>query len=175
MKQWALGCILALLPVLALAAPPLGQPLPEVTLADKDGGRVTGEAWSSSELSGKVHVMFYVDPDERDINDHVTEALKAEGFPRDKYGSVAVINMAATGLPNFLINRSLKSKQKEFPDTVYVKDLRKGLVQAWDVDDDNNDVLVFAPDGALVFYRAGKLSDEDVQELIATIREYLPD
>src|SRR5690606_40647469 len=85
------------------------------------------------------------------------------------------LNMAATGLPNFLINRSLKSKQKEFPDTVYVKDLRKVLVQAWDVDDDNNDVLVFAPDGALVFYRAGKLSDEDVQELIATIREYLPD
>jgi predicted transcriptional regulator len=82
--------------------------------------------------------------------------------------------MAATGLPNFLINRSLKSKQKEFPNTIYLKDMRKVLVKKWDIDDDNNDVLVFAPDGKLVFYRAGKLSKGDVQELIDTIKANLP-
>jgi predicted transcriptional regulator len=174
MRRLLLGCVIALLPFAALAAPTVGEQLPTVTLSGKDGGRVTGEPWSSDEIKDKVYVMFYVDPDEKDINDHVSEALKNEHFPLDKYGSIAVINMAATGLPNFLINRSLKSKQKEFPNTIYLKDMRKVLVKKWDVDDDNNDVLVFAPDGKLVFYRAGKLSKGDIQELIDTIKANLP-
>jgi predicted transcriptional regulator len=174
MKRLLLSLAITALPLTALAAPTVGQPLPPVTLSDKDGGRVDGAAWSSDEIKGKVYVMFYVDPDEKDLNDHVTKALKEEAFPHDKYGSIAVINMAATGLPNFLINRSLKSKQKEFPDTIYLKDMRKVLVKKWGIEDDNNDVLAFAPDGKLVFYRAGKLSGNDIQELIQTIETNLP-
>lgn len=175
MKRLVLGCALALLPLTGFSAPTVGEQLPTVTLSDKNGGLVAGGSWSSEELKDKVHVMFYVDPDEKDLNDHVSDALKQEDFPKEKYGSVAVINMAATGIPNFLINRSLKSTQKKFPDTVYVKDMRKVLVEKWGVDDDNNDVLVFAPDGQLVFYQAGKLSDDDVKELIDTIKTHLPE
>lgn len=174
MKRLVLGFALVMLPLAVLAAPPVGEVLPTITLSGKDGGRVTGEAWSSDEVKGKVYVMFYVDPDEKDLNDHVSQALKEQAFPQDRYGSIAAINMAATGLPNFLINRSLKSKQKEFPDTIYLKDMRKVLVETWGIADDNNDVLVFAPDGRLMFYRAGKLSDADVQELIETIKTNLP-
>lgn len=174
MKRLVLGCALALLPLTTLAAPPVGEALPVVTLAGKDGGRVSGEPWSSEELHGKVYVMFYVDPDEKDLNNHVSDALKKEAFSKEQYGSVAAINMAATGLPNFLINRSLKSKQKEFPDTIYIKDMRKVLVEKWGIEDDNSDVLVFAPDGKLVFYRAGKLSKDDIKELIETIKANLP-
>lgn len=174
MKRLLLSLVITALPLTALAAPTVGQPLPPVTLSDKNGGRVDGGAWSSDEIRDKVYVMFYVDPDEKDLNDHVTKALKKEAFPQDKYGSIAVINMAATGLPNFLINRSLKSKQKEFPDTIYLKDMRKVLVKKWGVDDDNNDVLAFAPDGRLLFYRAGELSGDDIKELIEAIRANLP-
>jgi|SRR5690625_3535946 len=175
MKRLLIAFLIAALPLSAVAAPTIGKPLPPVTLADKNGGRVDGAPWNSEEIKDKVYVMFYVDPDEKDLNDHVSDALKKENFPKDKYGSIAIINMAATGLPNFLINRSLKSKQKEFPDTIYVRDLRKVLVKRWGIDDDNNDVLAFAPDGRLVFYRAGELSKADVTELIETIRQHLPD
>lgn len=175
MKRLVLGCALALLPLTTFSAPTVGEVLPAVTLSGKDGARVSGEPWSSEELKDKVHVMFYVDPDEKDLNDHVSDALKKQAFPQDKYGSIAVINMAATGIPNFLINRSLKSTQKKFPDTVYVKDMRKVLVEQWGIADDNNDVLVFAPDGTLVFYQAGKLSDDEVKDLIETIKANLPE
>lgn len=175
MKRLILGCALALLPLSAFSAPTVGEQLPTVTLSDKTGGLVAGGSWSSEELKDKVFVMFYVDPDEKDLNDHVSDALKEQAFPQDKYGSIAVINMAATGIPNFLINRSLKSTQKKFPDTIYVKDMRKVLVEEWGVDDDNNDVLVFAPDGQLVFYRAGELSENDVKELIDIIKTHLPE
>ena len=70
-----------------------------------------------------------VDPDESDLNNHVSEALKAEKFPLEKYGSIAIINMAATWLPNFALNMKLKSKQENYKNTVYVKDLQKILVQ----------------------------------------------
>ena len=36
-----------------------------VELREKLGGRLDGKPWSSEELQGKVHVLFYVDPDER--------------------------------------------------------------------------------------------------------------
>lgn len=174
MKRLLLSLVISALPLAAAAAPTLDQIPPLVTLSEKQGGRVSGEAWSSDEIRGKVHVMFYVDPDEKDLNDHVSDALQKEAFPRDHYGSIAVINMAATGLPNFLINRSLKKKQKEFPDTIYVKDMRKALVKRWGLDDDNNDVLVFAPDGSLVFYHAGELGEAEVTKLIETIKAHLP-
>ena len=54
--------------------------LKEITLSGDKGGRITGQDWSSSELVNKVHVLFYVDPDEKDMNEHVGQALKQEKF-----------------------------------------------------------------------------------------------
>ena len=83
-----------------------------VVLEGKQGGRLDGTAWSSTEMRGKVHVLFYVDPDFKDLNNDASEALKGEEFPRDHFQSVAIINMAATWLPNFAISSALKKKQK---------------------------------------------------------------
>ena len=107
---------------------PIGEVPPTIVLEGDLGGRVDGTPWNSEELvSGKIIVLFYVDPDESDLNNHVSDALKAENFPLDKYGSVGVANMAATWLPNFAINIKLKSKQEKHKSTVYVKDLEKTL------------------------------------------------
>jgi len=174
MKRLFLAGALALLPALGLADPQVGEQPPVVKLEGKNGAKVDGSPWSSDQLKGKVHVMFYVDPDERTLNDHVADALKAQNFSREHYGSVAVINLAATWLPNGLIESSLEDKQKEFPDTTYVKDFKKVLVKQWGVKDNTSNVLLFGPDGKLLFYRSDKLSDADVQELIKTIKANLP-
>ncbi len=47
----------------AAPAVELGEIPPKVELKDKLGGRLDGTPWSSEELRGKVHVLFYVDPD----------------------------------------------------------------------------------------------------------------
>ena len=62
-------------------------------------------------------------------------------------GSVAVINMAATWMPNFAIQMKLESKQKDYPTTTYVKDMEKILVEQWGLADDSNDVLIFDREG----------------------------
>jgi predicted transcriptional regulator len=148
----------------------VGQMPSTLTLEGDKGGLVTGGAFSSTILRDKVYVLFYVDPDEKDMNEHVTKVLKAEKFDRANYGSVAIINMAATWLPNFAIASKLKKKQEEFPDTIYAKDLESVLVKEWDLEDDSSNVVLFGKDGKVLFLVKGKLSDENVAELISIIK-----
>lgn len=163
--------LLPLLFSLSLSAVEIGQTLPTVTLDEDKGGRVTGEAWSSSELKGKVHLLFYVDPDEKDLNNDLSDAVKAAELDRSKYASVAIINMAATWKPNFAINAALKSKQEKFPHTIYVKDMERHIVNAWNVADDNSDIIVFDKEGSVLFYNAGKVEGEQINEVIKLIKE----
>lgn len=151
----------------------LGEIPPKVELKEKLGGRLDGRPWSSDELRGKVHVVFYVDPDEKDTNNDASEALDKEKFPGDKYQSVGIINMAATWLPNFAISSSLKDKQKRYPRTIYVRDDKKVLVNVWKVADDSSNVLVFDKQGKLIFRKDGKLTAEEIQTLVRVIRDHL--
>jgi uncharacterized protein len=151
----------------------MGEIPPKVELKEKLGERLDGKPWSSEELRGKVHVLFYVDPDEKDTNNDASEALDKEKFPGDKYQSVGIINMAATWLPNFAISSSLKDKQKRYPRTIYVRDYKKVLVNAWKIADDSSNVLAFDKQGKLIFRKDGKLTAEDIQRLIKSIRDHL--
>ena len=157
----------------AAQAVEIGEIPPKVELKEKLGERLDGKPWSSEELRGKVHVLFYVDPDEKDTNNDASEALDKEKFPGDKYQSVGIINMAATWLPNFAISSSLKDKQKRYPRTIYVRDYKKALVNAWKIADDSSNVLAFDKQGKLIFRKDGKLSAEDIQTLIKAIRDHL--
>lgn len=151
----------------------IGKVPPGVELKGEVGGRLDGAPWSSGEMKGKVHVLFYVDPDEKDLNNDASEALDKEKFSAEKFASVAVINMAATWLPNFMISSSLEEKQKRYPRTLYVRDLKKALVRSWKIADDTSDVLAFDKEGRLIFRKDGKLSAEEIRMLLNVIKENL--
>jgi len=163
-----------LFPTMVLAELPVGEIPPKVVLKDDLGGKLDGTQWSSEELvSGKVIVLFYVDPDESELNNHVSDALKAENYPKEKYGSIGMANMAATWLPNFAINMKLKSKQEQYKSTVYVKDLEKTLVKKWGLSDDNSDVVVFGKDGRVLYSVDGKFTDAQVKEIVKVVWDNL--
>ncbi len=151
----------------------MGKIPPKVELKGKLGGRLDGKPWSSEELQGKVHILFYVGPDEKDMNDDANEALDRENFPSDRLQSVAIINMAATWFPNFAISSVLKDKQKRYPEVIYVRDYKKVLVDAWKIADDSYDILAFDKEGKLIFRKDGKLTAEEIQMLIKVIRDHL--
>lgn len=151
----------------------IGQVPPKVELKDKLGGRLDGKSWSSEELQGKVHVIFYVDPDEKDTNNPASDALNKEKFPSEKFQSFGIINMAATWLPNFAISSSLEEKQKLYPKTIYVRDYKKVLVNSWKIADDSSNVLAFDKKGLLIFRKDGKLTSDEIQKLIKSIRDNL--
>jgi len=151
----------------------LGQVPPKVELKEKLGGRLDGKTWSSDEFQGKVHVLFYADPDEKDTNNPASEALDKENFPADKFQAYVIINMAATWLPNFAISSALEEKQKRYPKAIYVRDYKKVLVGAWKIADDSSNVLAFDKKGKLIFRKDGKLTADEIQKLIKAIRDNL--
>ncbi len=145
----------------------------KVVLDKEDGGRIDGSSWSSDELKDKVYVLFYVDPDEKDLNEHVADLIKKQNFPIDKMTSVGIINMAATWLPNFAIASSLKEKQKKFPNTIYVKDFKKILVKEWGLKDDSSNIIVFNKNGHVLIKILGKATLEEADKVITLIRSNL--
>jgi len=143
-----------------------------VSISASDGGMaVDGSTWNSSGIKDKVMIMFYVDPDEKDTNSHFSKKLKEQNFDKTKVGSIAIINLAATWKPNFIIEAILKEKQKEFPNTIYVKDKKSVLVNEWSLHDDSSDILLFSKNGTLLFYKSGKMNDEDIKKVIQMIED----
>ncbi len=163
-----------LLAAWALWAGPLndliGKPLPHLSLAGKEGHTVGGAPFDSRDLRGKVTVLFYVDPDKKDLNEDFTEALKAKHFDRKNYRSVAIINMAATWMPNFVLNAALKSKQKTYPDTLYVKDFHKKGVKAWHLADDDANFLILSKEGKVLYACSGKIPKSEWPGIFQTIQ-----
>lgn len=149
------------------------QKLPEVELSGENGGRLDGKAWNSSEIKGKVFAFFYVDPDEKDLNEAASKALSDAHFSLEKYASIAVINMAATWLPNFAIASSLKKKQEQYPDTLYLKDLKKVILDKWSLKDDSSNILIFDKKGNVVFKAMGKLSPVQIKEMLKAVNDNL--
>ena len=88
----------------------LGEVPKEVTLSGDNGARVDGTAWHSNMLKDKVYVLFYVDPDKKGDNEAFIDALHEKNYDKENYASVAIINLKATWLPNFAIEKKLKAK-----------------------------------------------------------------
>ncbi len=170
MKKIILGFLVLVGSVVAVE---LGKVPSSVILDGENGGKTDGSVWNSKMLKGKVHILFYVDPDERELNEPLTQALKKRHFDRKKYASVAMINLAATWLPNAILESKLKAKQKEFPDTIYVKDKKKVFVKKWGLADDNSDILIFNKKGELIYKKFGKLSEKEITSVLALIEKNL--
>ena len=163
------------LPLFLFGAGPIedivGRPLPRLTLSGQEGRTVDGHPFDSEKLKGKVTVIFYVDPDKKALNEEIAEALKAKAYDRENYRSVAVINIAATWLPNFAVSTALKSKQKKYPDTLYVKDLHKKGVETWHVADDDANFLITSKDGTVLYAYSGKIPQSEWPRIFKTIEK----
>ena len=170
MKRWIVGMACA---VTFLAAIEVGSVPPPVTLQGEEGGKADGTPWHSSMLKGKVHVLFYVDPDEKDLNEAFADALHEKHYDAKRFGTVAVVNLAATWKPDAIIEMLLKKKQKQYPRTVYVKDKHKTLVKRWQLADDNSDVLIFGKDGKLLYQHFGKMDKKEIDKALGIIESHL--
>ena len=92
-----------------------------------------------------------------------------------KYGSIAIINMAATWLPNAILESSLASSQEKYPDVTYVKDFDRVLVKKWGLEDDNYAVVVFDKDGKVIHTAKGDLNKVQINKMLAIIGSHLDD
>lgn len=147
----------------------IGEMVKEVVLEGETGGLVVeDQKWDSTSLNGKVSLIFYVDPDEKDLNSKFSQLIEEKNFDQNKFRKVAIINLAATWKPNFVIENILKEKQQKFPHNLYIKDKKSILVDEWKIKDNTSDVILLSPKGEVLFYKDGALSQGDM-EIVFTL------
>lgn len=150
-----------------------GSRPPELLLDGENGGKLDGTPWDYRNYLGKIHLVFYVDPDERSDGEALEDALDAQKFKIGQVDSSALINMKATVLPNFMIGITLSAKQKKFPTTTYAKDFTKYLVKEWGLKDDAYNFIIFNQKGELIYRKTGKPSADEITAIIELIKKNL--
>lgn len=121
-------------------------------------------------IGQKVVALFYTDPDVKDINEPLTEAIKAKKFTPDKYVGVGIANMADSWLPNSVIRYAGRQKQAKYPASVIMVDDKHILSKAWGLGDCNEVgyVIIIGKDSKVKYVKAVK-SQEESKAIISTV------
>lgn len=70
----------------------------------------------------KVLLIQYTDPDVKDVNDKLSEAVKAKKFSDKVYQGIGIANCKDTWIPNAGIRMKARQKEKQFPGSVIMLD-----------------------------------------------------
>lgn len=162
------------MPFMALYAQTQGPKLPvkvsNVELTDLDKNPAQFKDY------GKKHLMvFYVDPDVGNKqNVKFTEDLEANGKAvSPNIQGYAVLNLKDTGYPNGIV-RSMAEKRTKGKPSINLADPNHALRDAWKLGDVNNKfcLLFVTKDCELVYFRAGELSEKDIQDFYDICDKY---
>lgn len=149
----------------------IGEKPPKLVVEGKDGGRLDKTPWCSCELENTAWVMFYVDPDESDLNVAAEDALDALDLSKDQLQSCAVINYKDTKLPGFAVSMVLKNKQKKYPGTLYVTDKSHIFVEQWGLTGDSYCTLLFDKNGVLRYRFDGAMDEAELAKYLKVVKE----
>lgn len=165
--------LIFLITVLQLFAFEFGEKMPYIELVDDNGEYLDTSKWKSTDMDAKVNIVFYVDPDLKDLNDDFAKALQKLHLSSPELKVFVIVNMQASWIPNVLIDSVLKSKQKEFPEAYYVKDNNRALVAQWGAKDDDYHIFIVNRQKNKLFSYAGKVTPSLSKELLREIKDEL--
>lgn len=148
----------------------VGQKALNFSLKDSQGKIYTLD---SDEFKGKVLSIFYVDPDKKDLNNHVEDALlKDPELNRNKtYQGFGITNLKASKLPNFIIKSVIKNKQEKTGAIILLDD-KYTILNLWGLKNHSSDVVVLDKDRICRYIYQGKLPPAEVTKIANIIKEY---
>lgn len=121
-------------------------------------------------LGEKVLTIFYTDPDVKDVNDQLSNALTAKKFPQDKYSGIGIANCKDTWIPNAGIRMKSRQKEKQFPGSVILLDQDHIFPKALELDDcDEAGVVVVIGKDKLVKYIKYVKTPEESKAIINNV------
>ncbi|MDP4208030.1 MAG: YtfJ family protein [Bacteroidota bacterium] len=123
-------------------------------------------------IGKKVIMIFYTDPDVKDVNDPLSEVVKAKGYPKDKYQAIGVANCKDTWIPNSGIRMKARQKEKQFPESLILLDENHTLAQAWGLGDCNGAgvVVIIGKDSKVKFVRNIKNAAESKAAISSVLK-----
>ena len=178
MKHFTIFIVLNIIPLVFLIAQPSDSPIPNlqhIILEGKNGSYADGRRWDSSILQGKITLLVYFDPDERDKGKIFMPILEA--FERDldfsKFQTIFIVNLESTLIPSILIKAAIRSQSKNHLERNYIFDGKSVLVQNWGLDENEYITLVINEKSRVVFSHTGKWKEGEILILDSLIRSLL--
>ena len=131
---------------------------------DADDKVFTMESWA-----GKVLLVTYVDPDESDLNEHFTDAMKKakdDGLLKDEtYKGIGVADCAATWKPDSLIRIIAGRKAKKYNTTILF-DYDASLRNAWGLGKDTSNIVLMDKNRVCRAIVRGRVPDDQVAAIV---------
>jgi predicted transcriptional regulator len=148
----------------------VGEKAPNFSLKDSLGKVFTLD---SSELQGKVLSVYYVNPDEKDLNNHMEEALREDpGLEHNtRYKGLGISNLKASKMPSFLIKSAIKSKQEKTGATILL-DYEHTISDLWGLKKDTSSIVILDKERICRYVYTGKLPPVEVEKVLKVIKEY---
>ena len=142
----------------------VGDKASDWSLADADGKLFTMQTWA-----GKVLLVNYNDPDESDLNEHFTDAMKKakdDGLLKDTaYKGIGIADCKASWKPDALIKIIGGKKAKKY-NTVILFDYDASLRNAWGLKEDSANAILLDKEGVCRAIVRGRVPDNQVAVLV---------
>ena len=142
----------------------IGMKASDWSYKDADSKLFTMESWA-----GKVLLVTYVDPDESDLNEHFTDAMKKakdDGLLKDEtYKGIGIADCAATWKPDSLIRIIAGRKAKKYNTTILF-DYDASLRNAWGLGKDTSNIVLMDKNRVCRAIVRGRVPDDQVAAIV---------
>ncbi|WP_428946215.1 YtfJ family protein [Pantoea sp. FN060301] len=132
--------------------------------------------WNSAQLPGKVRVIQHIAgrSSSKVMNAALIEAIKAAHLPRERYQTTTVVNtddaIPGTGM---FVRSSIENNKKQFPWSQFIVDDNGAAKKAWGLEDGGSAIAVLDASGNVRFAKDGALTQEEVKQVVALVRQLL--
>lgn len=148
----------------------VGDKAPDFSLKDSKGDTYS---LNSPVFQGKVMSVLYKDPDKKDLNAHVEDALlKDPGLDRNvRYKGLDITNLKATKMPNFLLKMVVKDKQEK-TDAVILLDDNYTILNLWGLKNHTSSLVILDKQRICRYVFNGQLPPAEVEKVLRIIKDY---
>jgi uncharacterized protein len=142
----------------------VGMKASDWSYKDADDKLFAMESWA-----GKVLLVTYVDPDESDLNEHFTDAMKKakdDGLLKEEtYKGIGIADCAATWKPDALIRAIAGRKAKKY-NTIILFDYDASLRNAWGLGKDTSNAILLDKNRVCRYIFKGRVPDDQVAGIV---------
>ncbi|MEF1289467.1 YtfJ family protein [Vibrio sp. M260118] len=159
----------------------VGQAVPSVTVEKHgeiilDGDDTSFQAWSTQNMLGKIRVIQAIAgrSSSKELNAPLMAAITEAKFPEQNYQTTSIINQddAMWGTGSF-VKSSAQDSKKEFPWSSMVLDKEGTVAATWELAEESSAIIVQDKQGNVLFVKEGALSDDEIQQVLALVKENL--
>ncbi|MCP4131640.1 MAG: hypothetical protein GY754_11735 [bacterium] len=124
------------------------------------------------QIGKKVLTIMYTDPDEKDVNDPLSNAIKGKNYSKEKYLGIGIGNCKDTWIPNAAIRYKARGKAKQFKGSVILLDEKRAVSKKWGLGncDDLGVVIVVGKDRKIKFIKKIKNKAESRAIISAVLK-----